>query len=105
MLLPKQINYDNAPTSEFDSFSAEASRVVILVLSLVKTLFRTYLSSMIISPYSSTTMMTEDEKTIWILAKSKYLNLYKDKNSRHFMKLFIETSMFSVFYLDYFQWK
>ena len=60
---------------------------------------------MILPPFAATTVMMEEGKTIWILDKSKYLHIYKDKNSRRFMRLFIETSMFSVFYLNYFQWK
>lgn len=73
--------------------------------SLVKTLFSTYLSSMILPPYSATTLMVEENKTIWILEKSKYLRQYENPWSVQFMQLFIETSMFSVFYLNYFHWK
>ena len=75
------------------------------LFSFVKTLFRTYFSSMILPPFAATTLMVEENKTIWILEKSKYLRQYTDPWSYQFMQRFIETSMFSVFYLNFFNWK
>lgn len=60
---------------------------------------------MILPPFAATTLMVEENKTIWILEKSKYLRQYTDPWSYQFMQRFIETSMFSVFYLNFFNWK
>ena len=49
--------------------------------------------------------MVEKEERIWILDKTEYLSQYTDFNSRRFMRKFIETSMFSVFYVNCFNWR
>lgn len=105
MLFPQLEQCDSTDFIPSDVFPADSGNHIDSVVIVVKALFRLYLSSMVLPPYEATTMMVEEDKTIWILEKSKYLHLYKDLNSRQFMRLFIETSMFSVFYLHYFQWK
>lgn len=71
----------------------------------MKAVFRSYLSGMVLPPYAATTIMVEKEERIWILDKTEYLFQYTDFNSRRFMRKFIETSMFSVFYVNCFNWR
>lgn len=71
----------------------------------MKAVFRSYLSGMVLPPYAATTIMVEKEERIWILDKTEYLSQYTDFNSRRFMRKFIETSMFSVFYVNCFNWR
>lgn len=94
LLCPEVRNADIARERTSLSFSEEAVRKV----------FQTYFTKMVIPPYSSTIVMEEKEERIWILDKTKYLHLYKDRNSYLFMRLFIDKSMFYLFYLDYFSW-
>lgn len=94
LLCPEVDNADVAGARAALSFSEEA----------VRRLFRTYFTKMVIPPYSSTIVMEEKEERIWILDKTKYLHLYKDRNSYLFMRLFIDKSMFYLYYLDSFSW-
>lgn len=84
LLCPEVRNADIARERTSLSFSEEAVRKV----------FQTYFTKMVIPPYSSTIVMEEKEERIWILDKTKYLHLYKDRNSYLFMRLFIDKSMF-----------
>ena len=94
LLCPEVRNADIARERTSLSISEEAVRKV----------FQTYFTKMVIPPYSSTIVMEEKEERIWILDKTKYLHLYKDRNSYLFMRLFIDKSMFYLYYLDYFSW-
>lgn len=94
VLTPEVFNADIAGERTSLSFSEEA----------VKKVFQSYFTKMVIPPYSSTIVMEEKEERIWILDKTKYLHLYEDRNSYLFMRLFVDKSMFYLYYLDYFSW-
>ena len=87
--------------SRFDGESGTCGEIGFYV---VKELFRSYLSVMILPPYAATTIMKEKDEQIWILDKKVYLRQYSDVNSRLFMQQFIETSMFSTFYVSFYNW-
>lgn len=70
----------------------------------IRELFQSYFTKMVIPPYSSTIVIEEKGERIWILDKAHYLRLYQDKNSNLFMRLFIDKSMFYLFFLDCFSW-
>ena len=70
----------------------------------MKELFRSYLGVMILPRYTATTILKEKDEQIWILDKTVYLRQYSHVNSRLFMQQFIETSMFSAYYVNFYNW-
>ena len=63
----------------------------------IKRVFQKYLTSMVLPSIPCSTRIVERNEQILILNKTEYLKQYSDLNSRRFMRLFIETSMFSVY--------
>lgn len=63
----------------------------------IKRVVQKYLTSMILPYLHCSTRIVERDEQILILNKTEYLKQYSDVNSRRFMRLFIETSMFSVY--------
>lgn len=65
----------------------------------IKKILRSYLVSIVHPALQFCTRIVEGDQTLFILNKQEYLKTYEDGNSLLFMTQFIETSMFSVYFV------
>ena len=65
----------------------------------IKKIMRSYLVAIIHPSLQFCTRIVEGDQTLFILNKQEYLKTYADGNSLLFMTQFIETSMFSVYFV------